>query len=74
MRTWKSHIQNILALFICGDFAVLEGKVQQHADEFVARAARVLAERVQAVERFFLQADGEHFIAVLAAFLFGDDQ
>ena len=32
MRTWKSHIQNILALFICGDFAVLEGKVQQHAD------------------------------------------
>lgn len=61
-------------LLLRADFAVLDGKVQKDADQFIARAARCLGNLIDAIEDFDLQADGKDPVAVIAAQLFRNDQ
>ena len=52
---------------LAGDLAVLQGEIEQHADELVARAPRLLSEFVDVVERIDFDADGENAVAIIAA-------
>mgnify|MGYP003593621105 FL=1 len=46
---------------------MLQGEIEQHADELVARAPRLLGELVDVVERVDLDADRENAVAIIAA-------
>ena len=67
-RAREKLLQKFLSrfLFLLSDLAILEGVVEENADEFVARAVGLVRKAVKRLCRFFLNADRKSFISVIA--------